>query len=398
MELKAQPLGGKLFTRPFLVFLAIFLVAAWFVLKRFIYGIGAVTHLSDGYPWGVWIAYDVIIGCALACGGYGMAIIVYIANKGRYHALVRPAVLTSAFGYTLAGVSILFDIGRYWQFYNLLLPTYIQFNSIMVEVALCIMAYVCVLWIELSPAFLERFNIGGKIKMYMEKALFIIVALGILLPTMHQSSLGSLLLIAGSKVSPLWHTPLLPLLFLTSCLVMGYCVVVAESFMSSVAFKRPYETELLSKVGVVVASLTAAYLVLRFADLAVRGAINLSFEGDLKGGSFWIENALFAVPMILLFMPRTNRNPRVLFLSSAMLLLGAGLYRINTYIIGFSPGSNWSYFPSAPELMITLGIISIEIMAYLVLVKKLPIMAGHEPELKAGGLGAARTEGGSFHE
>lgn len=376
---KAKPIGGKLFTKPFLVYLAIFLIAAYFIARRFIFGLGAVTNLSDGYPWGIWIAYDVIIGCALACGGYAMALVVYIMNKGRYHPLVRPAVLTSVFGYTLAGVSILFDIGRYWQFYNLMLPKYIQFNSVMVEVALCIMAYVLVLWIELSPAFLEKWNIKGLGKI-LEKVLFAVVALGIVLPTMHQSSLGALLLIAGSKVSPLWHTPLLPLLFLISCLVMGYCVVVAESVMSSSAFKREQETGMLSKIGVVVASLVAVYLVIRFVDLAARGgAITLSFAGDLKGNMFWIENALYIIPMLLLFMPKYNKDPRVLFASAAMLLLAAGLYRINAYLIGFDPGTGWAYFPSAPEMMITLGIVALEILLYLVFVKKLPILS-EEPK------------------
>jgi Ni/Fe-hydrogenase subunit HybB-like protein len=380
----AKPIGGKVFTRAFLAFVVIAVIGYFFILKRFIYGLGSVTNLSDGYPWGIWIAYDVIIGCALACGGYAMALVVYIFNNFKYHGLVRPAVLTSVFGYTLAGVSILFDIGRYWQFYNLLLPKYIQFNSIMVEVALCIMAYTLVLWIELSPAFFERFKerfkfLGG-INNALEKALFFIVALGIVLPTMHQSSLGSLLLIAGSKMSPLWHTPLLPLLFLISCIVMGYSIVVGESVLSSIGFKREMETAQLSKISIVAAYLTMAYVIIRFGDLAFRGAIAESFNGNLQGVMFWIENVLYIVPMIMLLVPRYRNAPRTLFASAVMLLLAAGLYRINTYLVGFDPGHGWTYFPSASELMITLAIVATEILAYLIIVKKLPVLPEAEPQ------------------
>jgi len=378
----AKPLGGKIFNGTFITFFIIAIIGYFFILKRFIYGIGAVTNLSDGYPWGIWIAYDVIIGCALACGGYAMAFVVYVFNKFKYHPLVRPAVLTSAFGYTLAGVSILFDIGRYWQFYNLLLPKYMHFTSVMVEVALCIMAYVLVLWIELAPSFIERFEekwkfLGG-IKNFLEKILFFIVALGMLLPTMHQSSLGSLLLIAGHKMSPLWHTPLIPLLFLISCLVMGYSIVVGESLLSSLGFKRPFETPFLEKLAQIASYLTLAYLIVRFLDLAIRGAISEAFTGDLKGIMFWIENLFYLIPMLILFIPDYRKSPRMLFITAVLLLLGGGVYRINTYLIGFDPGHGWTYFPAGAELMITIGIVATEIWGYFLFVKALPILPATE--------------------
>src|SRR5215467_3061618 len=120
-------------------------------------GLGATTALNDGYPLGLWIAFDVVTGTALACGGYAVAILVYVFNRGRYHALVRPALLTSALGYSLAGFGVFLDIGRWWAIWKV--PVYFwhwNFNSTLLEVALCIMTYVVVLWIELSPAFLER--------------------------------------------------------------------------------------------------------------------------------------------------------------------------------------------------------------------------------------------------
>ena len=123
---------------------------------RFLYGLGAVANINSGYPWGIWVVVDVIIGTAFGCGGFAMALLVYIFNRGQYHPLMRPALLSGLFGYTLGGFAVIFDLGRYWQAYNLLLPWYAQPNSVMFEVALCVMAYVVVLWIEFSPVFLER--------------------------------------------------------------------------------------------------------------------------------------------------------------------------------------------------------------------------------------------------
>ena len=192
-------------------------MAVILILYRYVAGLGAVTNLSDGYPWGLWITYDVLVGTALGCGGYAMAILVYVFNRWEYHPVVRSAVLTSVFGYSLAGLAIFLDIGRYWNGYKLFLPWQVNFNSVLVEVALCIAAYVVVLWIELLPTILEGYPSNAKAvatRQRLERWLPVIAAVGILLPTMHQSSLGTLMVIAGYKLSPLWQTqpaaPLLP--------------------------------------------------------------------------------------------------------------------------------------------------------------------------------------------
>ena len=150
------PIGGKLFTKPFLVLSLLFMIALAILATRFIFGLGAVTNINDGYPWGIWIVVDVLIGTAFGCAGYAVALLVYLFNRGQYHPLMRSALMAGLFGYTLAGTAVIFDLGRYWQFYTLLLPWYVQFNSVMLEVAWCVMAYVVVLWIEFTPVFLEQ--------------------------------------------------------------------------------------------------------------------------------------------------------------------------------------------------------------------------------------------------
>jgi Ni/Fe-hydrogenase subunit HybB-like protein len=373
MTEEAKPLGGKIITKPFLVCAFFVAIAGFLVIKRYILGIGAVSGLSDGYPWGMWIAYDVVVGTAFACGGYSMALLVYIFNKGEYHPLVRPAILASAFGYTLAGASIFVDIGRYWQAYNLFMPWYSQLNSVMFEVALCISIYIAVLWVEYSPTFAEWIEAKG-LKNTLNRVMFIFIAIGVLLPTMHQSSLGSLMLIAGKKLSPLWQTGFIPLLFLISAITMGYSIVIFESVVSAVGFKREIETPILSKVAGVIPVLIGIYMVIRFGDLIFRGKLGLAFAFDLKSVMFIIENILYIVPAVILASPQNRVKTRQLFIASALMLLAGAMYRFNAFLIGFDPGPGWQYFPSFSEIMITLGVISVEIMAYMVFVKKMPVL------------------------
>jgi Ni/Fe-hydrogenase subunit HybB-like protein len=367
-----QPLEGRILTPTFLICGLLFLISLIFMAKRFIYGLGAVTHLNDGYPWGLWIAFDVVIGTALGCGGYAMAIAVYVFNKGNFHSLVRPALMTSLFGYTLAGVAVVLDVGRYWHLYNIFLPWHMNPNSVLLEVALCVGAYVAVLWIEFSPTFLTRLG-ADKAKASLKKIMFIFIALGILLPTMHQSSLGTMMVIAGSKLSPLWWTRLLPVLFLISCIFLGYAVVVAESSITGSIYRIEDESHLLEKLSGGMAWLIAVYLVIRLADIGVRGHLDLVFRGDVMGNMFLLENLLLVVPMAVLFVPANRKNSRLLFLCAVSIVCAAALYRFNTYVVGFDPGNGWHYFPSTGEIFISLGIVSLEIMAFLYFIKRLPV-------------------------
>lgn len=370
-----KPVGGNLITKPFLVLAALALIGIILMLYRYAAGLGAVTNLSDGYPWGIWITYDVLVGTALGCGGYAMALLVYAFNHWEYHPVVRSAVLTSVFGYTLAGLAIFLDIGRYWNGYKLFLPWTVNFNSVLVEVALCIGAYVVVLWIELLPAILEKSPDNKKAAFWLqrlERWLPVIAAVGILLPTMHQSSLGTLMIIAGHKLSPLWQTGLLPFFFLLSAVTMGFAVTVFESVLSSLAFKRPFETPMLGRISVGMAWVIVVYLAIRFADLLFRGAP--VFTSGFQSFMFVLENLLFLVPVLLLVNPGLRQDLRFIFLASISMLLGGALYRFNAFLIGYSPGPGWHYFPAPAEIFITLGIVAVELMAYLYFVKRFPVL------------------------
>jgi Ni/Fe-hydrogenase subunit HybB-like protein len=371
------PLGGKLVTPVTIILAALAVIAIVILGTRFIFGLGAVTNINDGYPWGIWVIYDVMIGSAFACGGYTMAMLVYIFNKGEYHPLVRPALLASLFGYTLAGASVIFDLGRYWNVWHMFWPGYAQINSVMFEVAVCITAYIIVMWIEFSPAFLEKFA-RHDIKKKLNKALFLIVALGVLLPSMHQSSLGSLLVVFGYQIHPLWQTPMLPLLYLMTAITIGFAIVIFEACLSSSGFKRPLETHILTKLSKLMIWVVIAYLAVRVVDLLVRGALGYMFQANIEAFMFWVEMALFIAPLVLLAKPGARLQPAKLFIAAFCLLLAGFLLRINSFLVGYETGAGWHYFPSVPEIMVSVGMIALEILGYIVLVRYLPILPKEE--------------------
>jgi Ni/Fe-hydrogenase subunit HybB-like protein len=390
MSEQAQPVGGPLVTRPFKILLVLSLLGLVLVIWRFMVGLGPATGLTDGYPWGLWIAFDVVTGTALACGGYAVALLLYILNKGKYHPLIRPAILTSALGYSLAGLAIAIDVGRPWLMWRIPLGGFpdvgsYNWNSALLEVALCVMAYIVVLWIEVSPAFFEKWKESPRPGLarfsrnahgFLEKALIWIVALGILLPTMHQSSLGSLMLLAGPRLHGLWHTPLLPLLFLISCVTMGYAMVVFESSLASAVFKRKPETGMLrSLYGVAVVTLWI-YLAIRFVDLVLRGKLGLMFVPNLYALMFWVENGLLLAALAMYYRRGRALSLGGMFRGALLMALAGAVYRFDTYLVAFQPGENWSYFPTVPEIMVTVGIVSAEILFYLVMVKRFPILSG----------------------
>jgi Ni/Fe-hydrogenase subunit HybB-like protein len=374
-----QPLGGRILTKPFLVLTAIWLIGSFYGIQRFfIDGMGAVSNLNGGYAWGIWVVYDVVVGTAFACGGYALAIAVYVFNKGRYHPLIRSAVLASLLGYAMGGFGAFFDMGRFWQFYEIFLPRNWNFNAVMLEVGLCVASYIIVLVLEFAPTLLERFGMQGLLKS-LNKMLFFLIALGVLLPTMHQSSLGTLLVNMGHKVHPLWQSwHLQPILALTTALIMGFSIVVFEGSTSAVSFGRRSESPLLAGLGKVIVGLLGFFMLVRTGGLLFQGKLGLVFAGDLGSVMFLLETALFIVPLVVLVSPvRRSQGSQLLVAAVSMLLAGA-MYRFNAFLITYDPGPGYSYFPSAPEVLITLSIIALELMIYLVVVKTLPVLHREE--------------------
>jgi Ni/Fe-hydrogenase subunit HybB-like protein len=388
MIARAAPVEGKLLTPFVKVLLVLWALGTVAGLYRFAFGLGTATAMNDGYPWGIWIAIDVVVGTGLASGGYVLAFLVFILNKGRYHPLVRPALLTSLLGYAVAGVAVTFDLGRYWSMWRIPVSPHLwSSTSVLLEVALCMMAYVTVIFLELSPAWLEglaasrnprRARLAARWLPRAERALPFLVAFGILLPTMHQSSLGGLMMMAGLKLHPLWHTGFLPLYFLFTAFVMGFGVLYFESIFSSLAFGRPLEHRLLATLGRSVAGVIFAFLAVRFVVLGVEGKLGLLASAGRMGFFFWAEIAVFLLAAFRFLGQGAGplARPHHQLQAALLSMLGGTLYRIDVFLVAYNPGDGWVYFPSLAEILITLGLIATETVVYVLLVRRFPILAG----------------------
>mgnify|MGYP001814599187 FL=1 len=389
---ETAPMGGKILTRPFVFLSLLALIAVVLLGFRFIYGLGASTNLNNGYPWGLWVVLDIHITAAIGCGGYVLAFVIYIMNKGEFHTLIRPALLGSTFAYTLANLAAFVDIGRWWNFYQIMLPWNINLNSVMFEVAICMALYTAVLWMELVPPVLEHFGKQKFLKSY-NKILFFLIALGIVLPTMHQSGLGSLIIAAGEKISPLWQTPWIGFLFLMTAIILGFAIVIFEGALTVLGFGRRLELHLYRRLAKVARWMIAAYLLVRFGDLIYRDALGAVNETPMRGLMFVIENALYVIPLIILMHPRWRGNARLLFLSAICLLLGAAVLRFNALIVGFNPPAGYTYFPSVIEILVSVGLLAVEVVGFTYIVKRFPILPPRKKTVAPGTLGDASTAG-----
>ncbi|NMF97769.1 Ni/Fe-hydrogenase cytochrome b subunit [Aromatoleum toluolicum] len=367
------PVGGRLLNAVSFVCGVLILSAFAVLALRFWGGLGAVTNLNDGYPWGIWVVGDVVIGSAFACGGFSVAMLVYIFNRGEYHPLVRPALLASLFGYSLAGAGVIFDLGRYWNFWHILWPGYASPNSVMFEVAACISLYILVMWLEFSPTFFEKFG-WSNAQRKVGRAMFFLVGLGTVLPMMHQSSLGSMLIVFGTQLHPLWQTMALPAIYLISAITIGYAVVLFESCVAAAGYRRSIEMHLLTPLSKVMLGMLGLYLAIRFGDLVVRGAIATAFEPTLQAFMFWLESIAFVLPLWILGTPAKRANPANLFTGGAVLMIAGILLRVNSYLVGYQTGDGWSYFPSIPEMLVTFGMFAIEVLAYIVITRRFPVL------------------------
>ena len=374
----------RYFTPGTIVIAILAIIGLLSLLARFIFGIGAVTNLDDQYPWGIWIAIDVACGVALAAGGFMTAFIAHIVHGKGYKSVIRPAILTAMLGYSFVALGVFSDLGRYYNIWHVLVPTYWNPDSVLLEVGLCVLAYVTVLYIEFLPVVTERFlgkvNLPGKLKVLnnfvekllgfldrtMDKIMFIFIILGVVLSCMHQSSLGTLMAIATTKLHPLWHTPILPLLFLLSAFVVGFSMVIFESMIAARSFKLKLEMEVLSRLARFIPILLIVYLGAKIMDMVNRETYVYLFNGSTESIMFMIEVLLGIVfPFVLLMSEKYRKTPLTLFLGSALVVFGVALNRINVFLTGFHPlYVEKTYFPAWTEIAVTVGFISLIILLY----------------------------------
>jgi len=392
MNHQAAPVR-KPFWTPGVLMLVFFMAAgAVAVAARFIGGIGYVSNLSTARPWGIWIGVDVASGVALAAGGFTTAFLGHIAGRHTYEPVIRPALLTAMLGYTFVVLGLLVDIGRSWAIWKPMF--YWNTNSVLFEVAMCVMFYLNVLYIEFVPIVAEQFkgrvNLPGPLGLLnglvdrilvladkiLDKVMWVFIIAGVVLSCMHQSSLGSLMLIAPTKLHPLWYTPVLPLLFLMSAIAVGYPMVVFETTLASTSLKLDSEIHVLGPLTRITIFLLGLYLALKAGDMIVRGTYVYLLNGSVQSNAFIVE-MLFGViiPWVMLLLPGTRRSRRMLFIACAMVVGGVLLNRLNVFVVGYTPPvSGATYFPAVGEILVTTGMIATLMFLYRLLVTYLPIL------------------------
>jgi Ni/Fe-hydrogenase subunit HybB-like protein len=355
---------------------AIMLAGIYSTYVRFFQGLGASTNLTDQFPWGIWIGFDVLCGVGLAAGGFTLAAIVYIFNIKRFEPIIRPTILTAFLGYVLVIVGLMFDLGRPLQIWHAI----IMWNprSVMFEVAWCVMLYTTVLALEFSPAILEKFHMTKTIKMVKRISIPLII-LGVLLSTLHQSSLGSLYLIVPEKMYPLWYSSYMPVFFYVSAIAAGCAMIIFESFLSSRAFKRGLELNLLTEIARVCVMMLGVYAVMKTVDLADRKMFALLTVPRFETYMFWLEVTVGVIAPFILFAQRKVRmSPNGLFVGASLVVTGFIMNRMNIAITGMEGWSGASYVPSFTEFMITMMIVTTGFIAFYFIAKYFPVFTHEE--------------------
>lgn len=357
------------------LFAVIMLVAAYATFIRFYYGLGASTNLSDQFPWGIWVGFDVLCGVGLAAGGFTLAAIVHIFNLKNYKAVVRPAILTAFLGYLLVTVALMFDLGRPYRVWHPL----IMWNprSVMFEVGWCVTLYTSVLFLEFLPMVLEKLGLV-KAHRVLKNVMLPIIILGVILSTLHQSSLGSVFLILPTKLHPLWYSPLLPVLFYVSAIATGLAMTIFESWHSAKAFGRQLEFPLVQRMTRVLAVVIAVYLTMRFLDLYHRGALSTLNNPGWERWLFGLEIVLMAVPMLMFFRERTRENPQAIYVGTVLFLLGFVTHRLNVSVTGLEASSGVHYVPKWTEISVTLAMVAFGFFVFRMAAHYLPVFEAEE--------------------
>lgn len=240
--------------------------------------------------------------------------------------------------------------------------------------------YVGIVALEFAPALLER--LGWKVSLKrLNKVMFLVIALGALLPTMHQSSMGSLMIAAGIKIHPLWQSyEMLPLFSLLTAGILGFSIVIFEGSLVQAGLrgKGPEETPLFARMTYIIDGFLLLFIVLRFGELIWRGKTDYLWHLDRFAISFWVETLLMLVPLVMFRWKRNRRNSRLLFLGALSMVCGASFWRLNYALLAYDPGNGYHYFPTASELLISIGFVAIEVCAYILLIRLLPVLPAHQ--------------------
>lgn len=377
-------LGVRVWTRSFTLLIGLAALGTVLAAVRLVSPLGAFADMNDAYAWGVWKTFNVMTLTALGSGGLAVGLAAWVFNRHRLHAVMRVSLVTSFLFYASGIMALVIDVGRPWNFYNILLPWRWNTHSSLFEVSLAMPVYCFVfLAFENLPLVLERhFYIGTAATRRrlaswdpMLRRLYPwMIAGAYLLPMGHQSSLGALMLLTGPKLHPLWQTPWLPLLYLMQAIICGFAFVTFITMASCLMWRRPLDTGVLEELANWTSWTSLVWLALRAADLAWRGVVGEAFTAGAYAIVFWTETLLVAIPAMAFRIPPLRATPRWIFRLVTLTIMGGMAYRFVPTTIAFSPVAEARYFPAIPELLMTVGFIAVALAAYTVAVKRFAIL------------------------
>ncbi|NMA69860.1 MAG: Ni/Fe-hydrogenase cytochrome b subunit [Desulfitobacterium sp.] len=362
--------------RGIMLFLALAALAV--VVVRLIFGLGATTNLNDQWPWGLWISFDVLLGVALAGGGYGVALVVYVLRRDRFYPIARTAMLTSLLGYVIVVLGLLIEVGQWFYFWK----PFVSWGhaSVLFEVFWCISMYTVIQFIEFGEIGTKKIFRGAH--KYIKKAMPVLLIIGIALPTLHQSSLGELFYIMVGKVDPLWWSPLLPVFFLLSSFFVGAGMIIVESRLSERAVGHKVETSVFRGLAKISGGVMILYLILKIGDMAVRGTFANAFAFDLQSVLFLCEIVFGCLIPIIIAFSSLGKTRNGLLWFGILTVSGVVLNRFNVLFTGMGGYLNrfgGSYFPAWTEFIVSLGLVSMACLAYLFVVENFNVL-GHKSD------------------
>ncbi|HBV99186.1 MAG: hydrogenase [Peptococcaceae bacterium BICA1-7] len=338
---------------------------------RLAFGLGSSTNLSDQWPWGMWIGFDVLTGVALAGGGYSTCLLVQVLGIKKFTPIARSAMLTSLIGYLLVMGGLFMDIGRWFNFWRPFVSW--GYHSVLFEVFWCVSLYTTIQLLEFGEIATEK--VMKPWHGLVKKVLPVLFIIGIVLPTLHQSSLGSLYVIEVGKLYPLWWSMLLPVFFLMSSFFVGPAMVTVESALAGRAHGHRPDYSVLQSLIKVSGYLMLVYLGLKIYDLYSRGVMDLVFRGNLEGNMFLLEMAAgVIIPLIICFTPGWRSTRAGVLSFSVLVVAGVIINRMNVVFTGMSGYMGGSYFPSWIEWGVSLGLLAIGVLGYLFVVENFNIL------------------------
>jgi len=362
-------------------------VVVGFLLAGFreVVGLGSgVSGMSDPFAWGLWKNFNVMVLTGLGSGGFAVGIAAWIFNRTKLHQVMRVALLTSFLAYSTGLIMLGIDVGRPWNFYWVIMPWHWNLASPLLEVAVCISFYATVpLLLENLPPLFEYLiyespkwrGFAESCEKALTKVYPFVVGLAYILPIMHQSSLGALMLLGGDRVNALWQTPFLPLIYVWAAAFLGYNCVVLCLLLAKVTWKRDIDPEVLAELNKLTCWVVFAWTAFRFLDILVRGKIMLALIPSYYSGLFWTEIILITGSAYVLYSEK-GKNLQTMFLAHALCALGGMIYRFSPTTLAFRPRNGAFYFPTAIELTVSIGFMALAVLGYLVAVKKLAILPG----------------------